>query len=81
MGEVFRFKSLKFKIWPKDHLPPHVHVIGPDGHAKVNIETLEVIFSEGFSAKDILSIQQQIFKRKIKILEKWEHYHGKNKTR
>ena len=78
MGEIFRFKSLKFKIWPNDHAPPHVHVIGPDSHTKVNIESLEIVSSYGFSANDLRIIQQQIFKRKIKILEKWEHYHGQN---
>jgi hypothetical protein len=78
MGEIFRFKSLKFKIWPNDHSPPHVHVNGPDSHAKVNIESLEIVSSYGFSANDLKIIQQQIFKRKIKILEKWEYYHGKN---
>lgn len=78
MGEIFRFKNLKFKIWPKDHLPPHVHIHGPDAHASVNIETLEVIRSNGFSANDLKIIQQQIFIRRAKILEKWEAIHGKN---
>lgn len=78
MGEIFRFKNIKFKIWPHDHNPPHVHVYGPDAHAKVNIESLEIIIAHGFSKNDLKIIQQQIFKRKIKILEKWENMHGKN---
>lgn len=78
MGEIFRFKSLKFKIWSRDHLPPHVHVIGPDAHAKVEIETLKILSSKGFSANDLKIIQQQIFKRKIKLLKEWERIHGKD---
>lgn len=78
MGEIFRFKNLKFKIWSNDHAPPHVHIYGPEAHAKVNLETLEVMSSKGFSANDLKIIQQQIFKRKMKILEKWEAIHGKN---
>jgi hypothetical protein len=46
MGEIFRFKNIKFKIWSNDH--------------------------------ELKIIQQQIFKRKIKILEKWEEIHGEN---
>lgn len=78
MGEIFRFKNIKFKIWSHDHRPPHVHVYGPDAHAKINIESLEIIIAHGFSKNDLKIIQQQIFKRKIKILEKWENIHGKN---
>lgn len=78
MGEIFRFKNLKFKIWSNDHDPPHVHVHAPEAHAKVNIETLEIMKANGFSEKDLKIIQQQIFKRKMKILEKWEEIHGKN---
>jgi hypothetical protein len=30
-----------------DHPPPHVHVLGREGAAQVDIETLEVIASSG----------------------------------
>lgn len=78
MGEIFRFKNLKFKIWSNDHAPAHVHVHGPDAHAIVNLETLEIMKARGFSEKDLKLIQQQIFIRRIKILEKWEEIHVKN---
>jgi len=78
MGEIFRFKNIKFKIWSNDHGPPHVHVTKHRAHAIVNIETLTVKKSNGFTESELKLIQQQIFKRKIKILEKWEEIHGKN---
>ena len=78
MGEIFRFKNLKFKIWSNDHNPPHVHIYGPGSHAVIILEDLKVLRSEGFSEKDLKIIQQQIFIRRIKILEKWEQIHGKN---
>jgi hypothetical protein len=43
MGEIFRFKNLKFKIWSNDHTYPHVHVHGPEAHAQINVETLEIL--------------------------------------
>ncbi len=73
MGEIFRFKNLKFKIWPKDHEPPHVHVHGPNAHAKVNVETLEIMKSSGFSEKSLKVIQQQNFKRRIKVKKMWSN--------
>ena len=78
MGEIFRFKNIKFKIWSNDHDPPHVHVTKPKAHAIVNIETLAVMKSHGFTETELKFVRQQIFKRKIKILEKWEEIHGKN---
>ena len=78
MGEIFRFKNLKFKIWSNDHHPPHVHVYGPESHAIVILDNLEIVRSEGFSEKDLKIILQQVFIRRIKILEKWEQIHGKN---
>lgn len=55
-----------------------MHVHGPDAFAKINLETLEIMKASGFSEKDLKIIQQQIFKRRSKILEKWEEIHGKN---
>jgi hypothetical protein len=78
MGEIFRFKNLKFKIWSNDHEPPHVHVHAPEAHAKVNLDTLEIMYSKGFSEKDLKIIQQQVFIRRVKIQEKWEEIHVKN---
>ncbi len=77
MGEIFRFKNLKFKIWPNDHKPSHVHVYRPEAHAKINLETLEVIQSTGFTENDLKIILQQIFIRRFKIQEKWNEIHGK----
>ncbi len=78
MGEIFRFKNLKFKIWSNDHEPPNVHVHAPEAHAKVNLDTLEIMYSKGFSEKDLKIIQQQVFIRRVKIQEKWEEIHVKN---
>jgi hypothetical protein len=78
MGEIFRFKNIKFKIWSNDHEPPHVHVTKAKAHAVINIETLVITKSFGFTDHELKIVQQQIFKRKIKILEKWEEIHGEN---
>lgn len=75
MGEIFRFKKLIFKIWFNDYEPPHVHIHAAEAVTKINLDTLEIINSSGFSEKDLKTIQQQIFKRRSKVFEKWEKFH------
>jgi hypothetical protein len=76
MSEIFIFKNLKFKIWPNELEPPNVHVHGPDSFTKINLDTLEIMKASGFSEKDLKIIQQQIFKRRSKISEKWDEFNG-----
>lgn len=38
-------------IYPKDHAPAHVHVVGPDAEAKFDIETMECLKALGFRKK------------------------------
>lgn len=44
MGEILRMRNLRICIFPKDHLPAHLHVLGPGAEAKFEIETLECFF-------------------------------------
>ena len=37
MPTVLRIGGLRVVIWPNDHRPAHVHVIGPDGEAVFNL--------------------------------------------
>jgi hypothetical protein len=36
------FGGYKIVLYAEDHNPPHVHVVGPDFHAKVRIADAEV---------------------------------------
>ena len=35
MPTIYTIRNLRIVIYPNDHLPPHVHVIGPDGEVRV----------------------------------------------
>lgn len=56
MGEVFRVRNLRFCIFPHDHHPPHVHVIGPGAEAKFRLEDLVCVASYGFKRSAVLEI-------------------------
>ena len=43
MPKFAQFGSYRIDVRSRDHNPPHFHVIGPDFHALVRIETMEVI--------------------------------------
>lgn len=75
MGSVFVFRGIKFFIYPGDHLPPHVHVVGPDFELKVKIADLVVIRMKGkLRSKDIKMLLQQIGKRRDDLMEVWNEW-------
>ena len=41
MPVIFIYRNLRVIAYPKDHLPPHVHVIGPGFEILVRLDTLE----------------------------------------
>jgi hypothetical protein len=47
MPRIARFSSTEIAMYFADHPPPHFHVLGRDGAAQVDIETLEVIATSG----------------------------------
>ena len=68
---VFRTQNLRFVIYPKDHPPPHVHVIGPNLEAKFEIETQKLISAQGFTFQDLRGIQSLIKQNQDYFLEEW----------
>jgi hypothetical protein len=71
---VFRTRNYRIVIYPKDHRPAHVHIIGPDAEAKFDINTLECISSHGFSQKALKTIQEFLESRQKRLLEIWDEY-------
>ncbi len=68
--------KLALHIFPKDHQPPHVHVIGPDCAAKIDIQTQEVMQSEGISARDLGRICAIIALHVDILMEEWNALQG-----
>ena len=75
MPIIIRTKNLKIYIYIKDHIPAHVHVIGPDAEAKINIKNFECITVKGFSKKDVSRIIKFLKDKQAILLEAWEDYH------
>lgn len=71
---IFQVWNLRIVIYPKDHEPAHVHVVGPDAEAKFDIKTLECMENHGFSEKSLRRIKEYLKDRKMNLLEVWDDY-------
>ena len=77
MPEVLRLFGLKFYIYTRDHEPPHVHVVGPDGEAKFLVgDTIELDSNHGLKNKDIHMAMSILEDNKDLIIDKWANIHG-----
>ena len=66
-------------VYPNDHGPPHVHVVGR-GHAKFGIghtpDAVYLLEQEGVSVRELRRIAKAIIDRHAECLAGWRKYHG-----
>jgi phage major head subunit gpT-like protein len=80
MPTVLRIGALRIVIYPNDHRPAHVHVIG-QGHEAVyelNVPTGGVTLREnyGFTRRDLAAIARALVQNLEALLRAWEGIHG-----
>jgi hypothetical protein len=71
---IIRTGNLQIRVYPKDHNPPHVHVIGPDAEAKIRLHDLQCYYSKGFSKRALKQIKSYLKQNKKLLLEAWDDY-------
>lgn len=76
MSTVVRLRSLKFKINARDHNPPHVHVEGKGGKARINLKSFSVMSVDGFNAADVKRIIEVVKYYAPELRATWKEYHG-----
>ena len=74
MPVIFETQGIKFRIYPQDHQPPHIHVIKNECEVKIKIDDLSVIKNFGFSNQEIKEIVQFLKPRIKKAMEVWYDY-------
>ena len=79
MPTIMKLFGLIFRIYTRDHMPPHVHVLSQQGEAifQINEETVSLRDNKGLKPKDInlaLSIREE--NREL-IINEWNNIHGK----
>jgi hypothetical protein len=80
MPTVLRFGSFRVVIYPNDHRPPHVHVIGVDHEAvfELNCPAGPVIVREnyGFPRREVARIETALLENLNSLCRAWENIHG-----
>ena len=81
MPTVFRFDGLRVVIYPADHRPEHVHVIGADGEAVFILNCpagpSELRESYGFSRPQVTWIKDELASKIAVLCEEWRKIHGR----
>jgi hypothetical protein len=77
---VLRIEGLRVVIWPNDHRPAHVHVIGPDREAVFNLNCPdgppELRESFGFKLGDLNRIADALLAAILMLCAEWRAIHG-----
>jgi hypothetical protein len=80
MPTTHRFEGLRVVIYPNDHRPAHVHVIGRGREAvfTLNCEVgpVELRESYRFSRREIAHIQAVLESHREELCSAWEEIHG-----
>jgi hypothetical protein len=77
---VLRFDGLRVVIYPNDHRPAHVHVIGAGSEAVFSLGCpygpVEVRENYGFRSGQILKIEAALTEYLRDLCQAWEEIHG-----
>jgi hypothetical protein len=77
---VLRFGGLRVAVYPNDHRPAHVHVIGQGREAVFNLNCpagpAELRENYRFSRRALGRIQDELNKCLTELCEAWERIHG-----
>jgi len=80
MPTVLRHGRLRIVIYPADHRPAHVHVIGPDGEAVFNLNCpggpAELRENYGLRTRELRVSERVINEHIHELCRAWEGIHG-----
>lgn len=80
MPTITRFDGLRVVIYPNDHRPAHVHVIGQGGEAVFILNCpggpVELRESFGFGQRDLSRIASAVQALVSSLCVEWEIIHG-----
>jgi hypothetical protein len=79
MPTILRIDGLRVCIYPNDHRPAHVHVIGHH-EAVFNLNCpygpIELRENYGFKQRDLTRISKRLLSNIALSCEEWNKYHG-----
>lgn len=77
MPTILRIDGFAVRIYPNDHQPPHVHVIGANGEAVVSLDgSSALIRTVGLSRKEVSAACEIVATHIQELVKAWEAIHG-----
>jgi hypothetical protein len=80
MPTVLRFEGLRVVVYPNDHRPAHVHVIGRGREAIFNLNCpagpVNVRENYGFSRRETVRIRKALTSHLEELCAAWRSIHG-----
>lgn len=74
---VMTIDGLRVVIYPNDHEPAHVHVMGDGNEARFALEgAIELIENYGFRSRAIGRIKAALTERQVELIARWREIHG-----
>jgi len=74
------FKNWRVMIYPNDHRPPHVHVIGTDEEARFellcDLVNVKLMTNVGFSQNQLNQVQTYLLLNLTHLCNEWGRIHG-----
>jgi hypothetical protein len=78
MVTVHRAHGFRFVIFMNDHSPPHVHVFGQGGEAKIVLEGRDGIkldWVAGIGRADLRRVLLEVERKRNELIAKWRRIH------
>ena len=79
MVTVHRAFGFHWVIFTNDHCPPHVHVVGPGGEARITLHGPEGLVLDrviGISRGDMRRIMGEAERERERLIAAWRRIHG-----
>jgi hypothetical protein len=76
MPTVLRIDGLRVVIYPNDHPPAHVHILGPGWVVVIDLIELKVRESIGCDEREARRILRLIAGHQGTLMDAWRHFHG-----
>lgn len=77
MPTVLRVGGLRFVVYPNDHSPAHVHVLGPGWVVVVNLQGPEVREVVGpCTLRDARRVLDLVAAHRVALSDAWRRFHG-----
>ena len=81
MPTILRLGALRVVIYPNDHRPAHVHVLGPDGEAVFVLNCPDgppsLREAHGFSHEAVTRIGAELAAQVPALCGRWSEIHGR----